>query len=69
MSSAENEKCIDNVASENLKGRDPSGHLLLYRNIILKRILKKQGVNWIHLDQDRARCRAVAITVMSLRVS
>jgi hypothetical protein len=36
---------------------------------ILKRILKKyEGVDWIHLAQDRDQWRAVVKTVMNVRI-
>jgi hypothetical protein len=47
--------------SENLKGRDHLEDLDL-------REIRRKGVDWIHLTQDRDQWRAVVNTVMNLQV-
>jgi len=57
--------------SENLKGRDHSEDLAVDGRIILECISGKQGgegVEWIHLAQDRDRWRALVNTAMNFRV-
>jgi hypothetical protein len=57
--------------SENLKVRDHSEDIGLDGRIILEWILWKsawEGVDWIHVAQDRDLWRAVVNTVMNLRV-
>jgi hypothetical protein len=51
-----------------LKGRDCLEDLGLDGRIILKQILGKEGVDWIHLSQDRDRWQTLVYTLMNLRV-
>jgi hypothetical protein len=56
---------------ENLTGRDHSEDLGVDGRIILEWILVKkgwEGVDWIHLVQDKEQWRAVVNMVMNLRV-
>jgi hypothetical protein len=54
---------------ENLRERDYWGDPGLDGRKILRRILRKcGGVDWIELDQDRDRWRALVNAVMNLRV-
>jgi hypothetical protein len=56
---------------ENLKGRGNSDDLGVDGRIIVimdLREVKWEGVDWIHLDQDRDQWRALVNTVMKLRV-
>jgi hypothetical protein len=55
---------------ENLKGSDHSGDVGEDGRIILEGIIQKyewEGVDWVHLAQDRDQWRAVVNTVMNLR--
>jgi hypothetical protein len=54
---------------ESLKERDESKDLGVNGLIILKSVLKKWGVDWIYLAQDRDRWRTVLKTVMIFRVA
>jgi hypothetical protein len=47
---------------ENLKGRDHLEDL-----VVDLRERGKEGVDWMHLTQDRDRCQAVVKTVMNIR--
>jgi hypothetical protein len=56
---------------ENLKRRDNSEDQGIDGRIILEwifREMKLEGVDWMHLAQDRDQWRAVVNTVMNLRV-
>jgi hypothetical protein len=50
--------------SGNLKGRDRSEDLEVDGKIILQR----EGVEWIHLAQDRDQLRHLVTMIMNLRV-
>jgi len=52
----------------NLKGRGHLEHLCLDGRIILERLLGKQGVDWIHLAQNRDQWRVFVNKVMNLPV-
>jgi hypothetical protein len=55
----------------NLRGRDHWGDLGVDGRIILRWIFRKwvwAGMDWIELDQDRDRWRALVNAVMNLRV-
>jgi hypothetical protein len=57
--------------SESLKGRDHSEDLSVDGRIILKWILEEkgwEGMDGIHLAQDRDQWRAVVNTVMNFQV-
>jgi hypothetical protein len=63
------EKCIQNFGR--IAGRDHSEDLGVGDKIILEWILGKwsgEGVDWIHLAQDRDQWRAAMNTVMNLWV-
>jgi hypothetical protein len=51
---------------ESLKGKEDSEDLRVDETDFRERGL--EGVDWIHLALDRARCRAVVTTVMNFRV-
>jgi hypothetical protein len=55
---------------ESIRGSDYSESLAVGGRIILKWIWGNRvwGIDWIHLAQDRARCRALVNTVMNLWV-
>jgi hypothetical protein len=58
--------------SESLKGRDHLEDQGIDGRIILKYILKKtgwDGVDWLHLVQDRDQWQALVDTVMNLLTS
>jgi hypothetical protein len=59
-----------NILVGKTEGQRPLGRLRVAGRIILKWILEKQdeGVDWIHLAQDRDRWRALVNTIMNLRV-
>jgi hypothetical protein len=67
---------LETAASEmakykNTKGKEHLEDLGVEGSITLKRILVKigwDGVNWIHLAQDRNQRRALVATIMNLRV-
>jgi hypothetical protein len=55
--------------SYSLRGRDQQlGDLGVDGRIILKEILEKKGVDWIHLVQCRKQLQALVNTVMNIRV-
>jgi hypothetical protein len=56
--------------SENLKGRELGRSRRRWEDTIRMdlREIRWEGVNWIHLAQDRDQWRAVVNTVMNLRV-
>jgi hypothetical protein len=56
------------IWSEIVKGRDHSKNLSVDRNMILERISGKQGVDWMHLAQDRDQWQALVNKVMNLHV-
>jgi hypothetical protein len=63
-----------NFYYDNLKERDHFRGLGVGGRITLKSILKKQyrvyeGVDWIHLAQDRDQWRSLVYTIMNLRAS
>jgi hypothetical protein len=49
--------------------RDHFGGMTADGRIILKYVLRRQGVDWIHLIKVRDQWRAVVNMVMNLRVS
>jgi hypothetical protein len=51
-----------------VNGRDYVTDLGVHRWVILKCILKKLGVNWIHLVQERDQCRFLVNTVINFMV-
>jgi hypothetical protein len=58
--------------SENLKGRGNSEDLGVDGNIILQWILREigwEGIDWMHLAEDRDGCQVLVNTIMNLRVS
>jgi hypothetical protein len=54
---------------ENLKRRDHSEDLGVDGKMILKWNLGCEGVNWVHLDQDREEKQAVVNMVTNLWLS
>jgi hypothetical protein len=57
--------------SENLKGRDHAEDLGVDGRINIRMDLREigwEGVDWMHLDQDRGQWRALMNTVMDIRV-
>jgi hypothetical protein len=53
---------------ENLKGRDHSEDIGVDGRIILEGILGWEGVDWIHVVQDRGQWWSVVNIVMNLQV-
>jgi hypothetical protein len=51
----------------NLPGRDHLEYLSAEGRITSKRILNKQGVDWVYLAQGRYQRRALVNTVMKLQ--
>jgi hypothetical protein len=61
-------KCL----SENLKGKRPVGRLRRRWKDNIRMNLREigwEGVDWIHLAQDRDQWRSLVNTVLNLRVS
>jgi len=65
-----NEKCIQKFWLENLKERDPGTPRRRWENNIGmdNRKIGFEGVEWLHVAQDRDRWRDFVKTVMSCRV-
>jgi hypothetical protein len=62
-------KLFEQFKLENLNIREYLRYVDLDRWIILKRILRKQNVDWIQLNQDRVQRRILGSIVLKLRVS
>jgi hypothetical protein len=55
------------LSSENLKGKDHLGDLNVESKTIIRWMLERQNVDWIHLPDDRFLCALVNI-IMNVRV-
>jgi hypothetical protein len=65
--SAYGERCVQGCGGK-IRGKKTTGDPSVDGRIILKRIFREWGMDWIKVAQDRDRWRALVNAVMNLRV-